>query len=207
MIAFADAGITTFDCADIYTGVEERIGRFRRRYGQLRGQEALARIRVHTKFVPDLAVLPRIDKAQVETVIDTSLRRLGMDRLDTVQFHWWNLAEPRWSETACWLEELRQDGKIERLGGTNFDAARIRAMRAAGAPMSSMQVQYSLLDRRPERTLLTEARQTGMAVFCYGTVAGGFLGERWLGAPEPQPPLENRSPVRYKPVIAEFRGL
>ncbi len=207
MIAFADAGITTFDCADIYTGVEERIGSFRRRFRDLRGEEALARIRVHTKFVPDLAVLPRIDKAQVETVIDTSLRRLGMDRLDTVQFHWWNLAEPRWIETACWLEELRQAGKIERLGGTNFDTAHmIRAMREAGVPMSSMQVQYSLLDRRPEKTLITAMRQTGIAVFCYGTVAGGFLGERWLGQPEPKAPLENRSLVKYKLIIDEFGG-
>jgi len=66
MVAFADAGITTFDCADIYTGVEEAIGAFRQRYAGLRGAEALARIRVHTKFVPDLAVLPVIDKAYVE---------------------------------------------------------------------------------------------------------------------------------------------
>ncbi len=66
MVAFADAGITTFDCADIYTGVEEMIGRFRLRYRDLRGQEALDRIRVHTKFVPDLAVLPTISKAYVE---------------------------------------------------------------------------------------------------------------------------------------------
>ena len=56
MVAFADAGITTFDCADIYTGVEETIGRFRLRYRDLRGEEALGRIKVHTKFVPDLDV-------------------------------------------------------------------------------------------------------------------------------------------------------
>jgi aryl-alcohol dehydrogenase-like predicted oxidoreductase len=62
MVAFADAGITTFDCADIYTGVEELIGRFRLRYRELRGEEALARIKVHTKFVPDLDMLKRINK-------------------------------------------------------------------------------------------------------------------------------------------------
>jgi len=108
MIAFADAGITTFDCADIYTGVEDAIGAFRDTYLRLRGIEALARIRVHTKFVPDLAVLPRIDKAYVTNVIDTSLRRLRMERLDIVQFHWWNIDVPRWIETALWLEDLRR---------------------------------------------------------------------------------------------------
>src|SRR4029453_980602 len=78
MIAFADAGITTFDCADIYTGVEELIGAFRSRYRDQRGQQALGRIKVHTKFVPDLAMLPRIGKAYVESVIDQSLRRLRL---------------------------------------------------------------------------------------------------------------------------------
>ena len=45
-----------------------------------------------------------------------------------------------------------------------------------------------------------------VAVFCYGTVAGGFLGERWLGVPEPQSPLENRSLVKYKLIIDDFGG-
>ena len=206
MIAFADAGITTFDCADIYTGVEDAIGAFRQRYRDTHGAGALARIRVHTKFVPDLGVLPVIDKAYVEKVIDTSLRRLRMERLDTVQFHWWNYDVPRWVETACWLEELRKAGKILRVGGTNFDTAHLNAMRDAGVAMTSMQVQYSLLDRRPEKTLIDAAIKNGIAIFCYGTVAGGFLGERWLGKPEPQAPLENRSLVKYKLVIDEFGG-
>lgn len=206
MVAFADAGITTFDCADIYTGVEEAIGSFRQHYADVRGREALAKIRVHTKFVPDLAVLPTITKAYVEKVIDTSLKRLRMERLDTVQFHWWNYDVPRWAETACWLEELRKSGKIQRIGGTNFDTARVMAMRQAGVPVSSMQVQYSLLDRRPEKTLIAAAQANDIAIFCYGTVAGGFLGERWLGSPEPTGPLENRSLVKYKLIIDEFGG-
>ena len=206
MVAFADAGITTFDCADIYTGVADAIGAFRQRYANLRGSEVLARIRVHTKFVPDLAVLPVIDKSYVEKVIDTSLKRLRMERLDIVQFHWWNYDVPRWLETAQWLEELREAGKILRIGGTNFDTEHLLAMRKAGVPMSSMQVQYSLLDTRPERTLAAVAKNNDVAIFCYGTVAGGFLGERWLGEPEPRAPLENRSLVKYKLIIDEFGG-
>ncbi len=206
MVAFADAGITTFDCADIYTGVEELIGRFRQEYLKLRGAEALARVRVHTKFVPDMAKLATISKTYVEGVIDTSLKRLKMERLDVVQFHWWDYGIENWLQTAIWLEELRKAGKIHRIGGTNFDTERFRAIRAAGVPMSSMQVQYSLLDRRPEKTFIAEANKQGLAVFCYGTVAGGFFGEKWLGAPEPKPPLENRSLVKYKLIIDDFGG-
>jgi aryl-alcohol dehydrogenase-like predicted oxidoreductase len=206
MIAFADAGITTFDCADIYSGVEALIGQFRAEYLKMRGAEALAKIRVHTKFVPDMARLPDISKVYVQHVIDTSLQRLGMEQLDIVQFHWWNYAIDRWLDTAGWLEELRCAGKINRIGGTNFDTTHLLAIHKAGVPMSSMQVQYSLLDRRPEKSFIEIARKQNVAIFCYGTVAGGFFGERWLGAAEPQAPLENRSLVKYKLIIDDFGG-
>lgn len=206
MIAFADAGVTTFDCADIYTGVEVLIGRFRAEYLKARGVEALGKIRVHTKFVPDMARLPEISKIYVEHVINTSLQRLGLEQLDIVQFHWWNYGVDRWLETAGWMEELRRAGKINRIGGTNFDTAHLLAIHKAGVSMTSMQVQYSLLDRRPEKFFIDVARKENVAVFCYGTVAGGFLGERWLGAVEPQAPLENRSLVKYKLIIDDFGG-
>jgi aryl-alcohol dehydrogenase-like predicted oxidoreductase len=206
MIAFADAGITTFDCADIYTGVEELIGEFRTRYRGQRGQQALERIKVHTKFVPDLDMLPRITKAYVETVIDTSLRRLRMERLDLVQFHWWNYDVPRWLETAHWLEELRRAGKIDKIGGTNFDTRRMVEMIDSGVPIASMQVQYSLLDRRPRKAMAPAALKHGVALFCYGTVAGGFLSEKWLGAAEPKGQMENRSLTKYRLIIEEFGG-
>lgn len=206
MIAFADAGITTFDCADIYTGVEELIGRFRLRYRDLRGQEALDRIRVHTKFVPDLNVLPRITRSYVESVIDQSLRRLNLERLDLVQFHWWDYEAPRWLETAGWLAELRKAGKIGQIGGTNFDTNHMLDMIASGVPLVSMQVQYSLLDNRPATRMAAAAAEHGASLLCYGTVAGGFLGDKWLGAREPAEPLENRSLTKYKLIIDDFGG-
>ncbi|MCD7107497.1 aldo/keto reductase [Rhizobium sp. DKSPLA3] len=206
MIAFADAGITTFDCADIYTGVEDLIGRFRLAYGNLRGAEALSRIRVHTKFVPDLAVLPTIDKAYVEGVIDTSRQRLKLETLDLVQFHWWALDVPGWLETAGWLKELSDEGKIGKVSLTNFDTDHVAAIIDAGVPVASLQLQYSLLDRRPEKRMVDLAQAKGFALFCYGTVAGGFLGDRWLGQAEPENPLENRSLTKYKLVIDDIGG-
>ena len=206
MIAFADAGITTFDCADIYTGVEELIGAFRARYRNLRGGEALDRIKVHTKFVPDLAILDRITKADVTAIIDQSLRRLKIDTVDLVQFHWWDYGAPLWLQTAHWLDELRLAGKIRHIGGTNFDTDHLRAILDAGIPMVSMQVQYSLLDRRPAKAMVDEAAARGVSLLCYGTVAGGFLSDKWLGAPEPADDLENRSLVKYRLIIEDFGG-
>jgi aryl-alcohol dehydrogenase-like predicted oxidoreductase len=205
MVAFADAGITTFDCADIYTGVEELIGRFRLRYRELRGDDALSRIKVHTKFVPDLDMLKRINKSYVEGVIDQSLKRLHLDRLDLVQFHWWDYAAPQWLETAQWLNELRLSGKIHKVSATNFDTDRMLHMVNAGVPLASMQVQYSLLDSRPAKRIVEVASANGVALFCYGTVAGGFLGDRWLGRPEPLD-FENRSLIKYKLIIDDIGG-
>ena len=206
MIAFADAGITAFDCADIYTGVEDLIGAFRRTYADRRGAEALARIRVHTKYVPDLDLLPRLTRADVERVIDRSLRRLGTERLDLVQFHWWDYEVPRYLDAVGWLDELRREGKVANIGGTNFDTARTMEIINAGVPLLSMQVQYSLLDRRPEKAMAATAAERGVSLLCYGTVAGGFLGDRWLGMPEPAEPLENRSLTKYKLIIDDLGG-
>jgi len=206
MVAFADAGITTFDCADIYTGVEELIGRFRGRYRELRGAESLARIKVHTKFVPDRDVLPTISKSYVQGVVDQSLRRLQMERLDLVQFHWWDYAMPRWLETAHWLDELRQAGKINKVSLTNFDTEHLLAFVGDGIPITSLQLQYSLLDARPAKRIVAAAAAHNVALLCYGTVAGGFLGDAWLGKSEPGPELENRSLTKYKLIIDDFGG-
>ena len=205
LLAFYRAGVTTFDCADIYTGVEQMIGDFRVHTLNRLGKEALAQLKVHTKFVPDLDVLPRIDRAYVRAIIERSLRRLRTDRLDLVQFHWWDYAIPGWLEAAAWLHELRTEGKIDLVGGTNFDTERLEAL-AAAAPLATLQVQYSLLDRRPERTLVDAACRLGVSLLCYGTVAGGFLSERWLGRPDPSGLLENRSLTKYKLVIDDFGG-
>ena len=206
MIAFADSGVTTFDCADIYTGVEELIGEFRSRYRDLRGEEAAKRIRVHTKFVPDLDILSGIQKSDVERIIDRSLKRLNMQRLDLVQFHWWDYAAPRWLDTAHWLDELRRAGKVRLLGGTNFDTQHMLEIIESGVALASMQVQYSLLDRRPAKAMAAAAAKHGVWLLCYGAVAGGFLSDKWLGASAPDGELENRSLVKYRLIIEEFGG-
>jgi aryl-alcohol dehydrogenase-like predicted oxidoreductase len=202
-----ESGIIALDCADIYTGVEDLIGAFRADTLARQGQDALARLKIHTKFVPDLAVLPRIDKAYVRSIIDRSLRRLRSERLDLVQFHWWDYAIPGCVETASWLDELRREGKIDLLGGTNFDSAHLEAMVVAGVPIKTMQVQYSVLDRRPAATMAALCERLGVSLLCYGSVAGGFLSEKWLGRPEPKmSDLENRSLVKYKLIIDDFGG-
>ena len=59
-----------------------------------------------------------------------------MERLDLVQFHWWDYTVPGAVETALMLKELQQEGKIDRIGGTNFDTAHTRASSMRGCPWS-----------------------------------------------------------------------
>jgi aryl-alcohol dehydrogenase-like predicted oxidoreductase len=205
LAAFYDAGITTFDCADIYTGVEEMIGDFRADMLNRRGGDALDRLRVHTKFVPDLELLPTITGADVRRIIDRSLQRLRMERLDLVQFHWWDYDQPRYIEAALHLKDLQAEGKIAHVSGTNFDAAHVAEIAAAGVPFFTLQVQYSLLDRRPAGALSALCEQLGTKLLCYGALAGGFLTDAWLGKPEPIM-LGNRSLIKYRLIIDEFGG-
>jgi len=199
MARFVDAGVTTFDCADIYTGVEELIGEFL-------GRQSPTPIQVHTKYVPDLDTLASVSRNDVHAAIDRSLSRLGVDRLDLVQFHWWNYAVPRFVEVAGWLDDCRRAGKIANLGATNFGTVQLRAMLDAGIPIVSHQVQYSVLDRRPSGSMATLCDDRGIKLLCYGGVAGGFLSDRYLDAPAPRKPLDNRSLVKYRLIIDEFGG-
>lgn len=199
MHAFVASGITTFDCADIYTGVEALIGEFLR---QAPGVD----VQVHTKCVPDLARLGALSATELETIVDRSRARLGVEALDLVQFHWWDyqVGDPRSAlET---LVRLRERGAIRHLGLTNFSTAWLARFLAEGWPIVSHQVQYSLLDRRPASRMAPAADAAGVGLLCYGALAGGFLGRRWLGRPEPQEPLENRSLVKYKLIIDECGG-
>lgn len=204
LLAFAENGITTFDCADIYTGVESLIGDLLRRHRDAIQNGRLPEIQVHTKYVPDLDTLPTLSRQDVEHAIDRSLMRLGVERLDLVQFHWWDYDIPGYVETALHLEALRKAGKIRHIGLTNFDTARLAEIWEAGVPVASIQVQYSVLDRRPEHGMVEFCENHGIALLCYGTVAGGFLSERYLGVAEPKPPFENRSLTKYKLIIDEF---
>lgn len=200
------AGIATFDCADIYTGVEDLLGEFRNNLLNSAGAQAVAQLKIHTKFVPDLDLLPIIRKADVSSTIERSLRRLRIERLDLVQYHWWDYDVPGCIEVALWLKDLQREGKIDLIGGTNFDAPHAAKLIDAGVPLVSMQVQYSLIDARPEHGLSELCRKHDLHLLCYGTVAGGFLSDAWLGKDEPQPPFENRSLTKYKLVIDDFGG-
>ena len=199
-----EQGFTTFDCADIYTGAEDFIGRF---VDELRASPDWSEddIQIHTKYVPDLDKLGSLRFEDTQRIIDRSLTRLHRQRLDLVQFHWWDYDVPRCVEVAGHLVRLQEQGKIRLIGTTNFDTEHLAALVDADIPVRSIQAQYSMFDRRPEQKQLEYCRTHGIAMFCYGTLSGGFLSEKYLGRADFQP--ETRSQVKYMQIIEDTLGL
>lgn len=194
-----ECGFHTFDCADIYLGVEELLGRAARI-----AQDK--KLRIHTKFVPDLDCLQKIDRTYVESIIDRSRMRLQVERIDLVQFHWWNWEVNNYMSTMEILSELKNEGKIKEIGLTNVNKKYLEEF-SEHFDIASLQVQASLFDTRVERGLNELCRKKNIKIFAYGSLLGGFISENWLGKEEPMPEhLANRSLVKYKLLIDSACG-
>lgn len=204
MKAFVAAGITTFDCADIYTGVETLIGKFIKTHKSDFNTGELAPIQIHTKYVPDYNALATLTKEDTEAIIDRSLQRLGVEQLNLVQFAWWDYSIPGYIEAANHLKDLQLKGKIQHIGITNFDAKHIKELIDSGVQIISNQLQYSVLDHRAQHDSQDLAEAYDIPFLCYGSIAGGFISDRYLNAPDPKAPLENRSLIKYRLIIEEF---
>ena len=173
MDPYADAGLTSFDMADHYGSAEVIAGRL----GSRRED-----VQLLTKWVPEPG--PASEEA-VAAAVNRALDRLRTDRIDLLQFHAWNYADPSWLDCLFMLAEHRAAGRIRHLGLTNCDAVHLDMAVRSGVPIVSNQVCFSLIDRRATGAMAEVCREHGVGLLAYGTLAGGFLSERWLGRPEP----------------------
>ena len=89
----------------------------------------------------------RMTRDVVEQAIDRSLRRMNIDTLDLLQFHWWDYTDAGDLEALHFLTELKTAGKIRHLALTNFDTAHMRTIVESGIEVVSNQVPFSLIDR------------------------------------------------------------
>src|SRR5689334_25229256 len=154
MFSYHDAGFTTWDLADHYGQAENLIGAFRRRFAVRHGAERLGEIQAFTKWVPHPG---RMTRRVVEDAIAISLSRIGVDRLDLLQFHWWDYGDRSYLDALRHLADLQHEGKIRHLALTNFDTDHLSTIVDHGIRIVSNQVKCSLVDQRLE---------VRMAAFC-----------------------------------------
>ena len=198
MEPYIKAGLTTFDMADHYGSAEEIAGLFAREHGS----EAVQTL---TKWVPEPGPSTR---EEVREAVELSLRRMQTERLDLLQFHAWNYADPSYLDTLFYLQELKDEGVILHLGLTNTDTAHLQMIVNSGIGITSNQVCFSLLDQRAHTHGMIElCRKQGITLLAFGALAGGFLTDRWLNQPEPdKDKLETWSEMKYRRFIREAGG-
>ena len=204
MFQYVDAGFTTWDLADHYGPAEDFIGEFRRQLIATRGEEAVNNIQAFTKWVPRPG---KMTKKLVEENIDISLRRMDVKSLDLMQFHWWDYRDANYLDALKYMAELQTEGKIKNLALTNFDTEHLQIITEAGIKIVSNQVQFSLVDRRPQVNMVKFCQEHNIKLFAYGSVCGGLLSEKYLGQPELKGLEINTTSLRkYKQMIDNWGG-
>lgn len=204
MFNYMDAGFTTWDLADHYGPAEDFIGEFRRQLVATRGEAALSNLQAFTKWVPRPT---RMTRKLVEENIDISRRRMKVETLDLLQFHWWEYRDKNYLDALKYMTELQTEGKIKHLALTNFDTEHLKIIVDSGIKIVSNQVQFSLIDRRPEVQMSQFCQQHNIQLLAYGTLCGGLLSEKYLGRPEPRGGELNTVSLRkYKNMVDAWGG-
>lgn len=177
--AYAEAGGTLIDAADVYAGglSEEIIGRW-----MAANPEAANRMVVATKgrfpMGPDANDLGT-SRRHLRRALDASLRRLGVDHIDLYQLHAWDPITPL-DESLGFLDDAVRRGDISYWGLSNFTGWQLTKAvhRAAAMGMSApvtLQPQYSLLSREIEFEIVPAALDAGLGLLPWGPLAGGWL--------------------------------
>lgn len=192
---YASKGFDTFDMADHYGSAELIAGR-------LRARNPSSRPLAFTKWCPPPG---EMSSETVRAGVKERLDRLGVDRVDLLQFHWWSFQHPAWLDALHELAQLRDDGLIAEIGVTNFDAAHLRVALSDGIPLLTNQVSFSLLDRRAAGPLSELCATSSTKLLAYGTLCGGFLSDRWVGQSEPSD-VPDWSKMKYKRFIDTAGG-
>jgi len=193
MFKYVEAGLTTWDAADIYGPAELVTREFRKQYKVKYGQEPP--IQVLTKYVPRPGPMPY---ELIEAAVDSRLERLGVESIDLLQFHWWDYKNKNYIDAMKHMKKLKNQGKIRNLALTNFDTEHMRELvEDHDIPIVSNQVQFSMLDRRPLNKMIPFAAKHDIKLLAYGVLCGGLLTDKYLGVRDPSETIDTASKQKY----------
>ncbi len=195
------SGINLFDTADRYGNgsSEEFLGR------ALEGRRD--QVVIATKFGMEMGKDQQgASPKYVRRAIEASLQRLRTDRVDLYQLHQPDPKTPI-ADTLGTLDELVRGGKVREIGCSNFSVEQIReaAGAAKGARFVSVQNEFSLFHREPEKGVLQECEKERMAFLPYFPLANGLLtGKYRIGK---KPPEGSRAAEGFGPKVFTKRNL
>ena len=176
--ACRDAGITFFDCANVYAK-----GRSEEILGRLIAPER-DEVVITTKVgFGDKTNAKGLSRRHIAQSVEASLKRLGTDRVDVLFVHRWD-GETAMEETLRGLEDVVRAGKMLYLGVSNWAAWQIAkalglAERRGWTPFTLLQPMYNLVKRQAEVELLPLALSEGLAVTPFSPVGGGLLSGKY----------------------------
>ena len=187
MDAAWEAGITAFDTADAYGG-----GRSETFIGSWLRSRGVRPVLTTKTFNPMSEGADRgLGPERIRRQIETSLERLGVDRVDVYLAHAMDADTPV-ERTAAAFGELQRGGTIRAWGGSNVDAAWVETAQPA-----VVQNSYSLLERDDDPALLDLCARNGIAYAPFGPLAGGWLTGKYRRGTEP--PAGSRMTLRPEP--------
>lgn len=217
-----DAGVSFLDVAEMYPVPpnEKWVGRSEEICGKWLGGRARDSVIVATKVAgpgggwflgPMRSGNTGLDRWNIETAVDASLRRLGTDYIDLYQTHWPDPDFPI-DQTLEALERVVQAGKVRYVGCSNQSAYGLtRALWASdvGALVryETIQNNFSLLNRRFEDELAEVCRREKVSLLPYSPLAGGVLTGKYQDGAWPDGSrfsLYRRDPARGKVMTARF---
>jgi aryl-alcohol dehydrogenase-like predicted oxidoreductase len=184
LLKFVRVGVTTFETADTYAGGEELMGALRRAADEQLPADLSSTIKIHTRFTAPTRG-PGPTPRDVANSVERSLTQIGVEQLDLVQLQWWNLEVPGLIEAGTVLADLQRQGKVGKVGVCNLGVADLSSLLDAGVPVATNQVHFSLIDRRAENRLASFCDAHGIGLMTFAPLAGGFLSDAWLSAPDP----------------------
>lgn len=207
----AEAGITFFDTADVYSaGVsEEFTGRLLREVFSRREEYVIA-----TKVCGDMGTGPNgagLSRGHILDAVDASLRRLGTDHIDLYQIHSADPTTPI-AETMGALDDVVRAGKVRYIGASNLFAwelalAQHAAERANGARFVTMQHHYNLLYREEEREMIGYLRHESMGSLPWSPLGRGRLARAGRPAETARTGTDDFGNRLYEPVDAAGDGV
>jgi len=168
-------GVNLFDTAQAYGfGVSERLlGEALHDELRARREEIVLATKGGLRMDPEQGLVRDCSPAWLRQGVESSLRALGVERIDLYQVHWPDPNVP-FAETGQALSALREEGKIAHVGVSNFSAEQMAEL-GRSCPVETVQPPYHLFRREVERDVLPYAREQDIGVLVYGPLAHGLL--------------------------------